>query len=322
MGMQAQHYIPKFYLKGFADKSGALWVYERHKPLRESKPKYEANRPDYYAVKDDPQHADVIERELARLESVAAPIIRKMTTGQFVPTPVNIADLLLFVAFMFARVPVWRENLDKVAAQTAKKLHKGFASDKEAFHKICMKIATEKGMAEFDWESMRQDILSDSYELVQTSESFNLSAMFTSANSLARLLSHFQYQLWLAPEGRTFYTSDAPVFTLGPDASGVQSLGMGFDWPEVAAFFPVNKRACLYLKRGIWCGAMPASPERVDRVNRLVMMTASTFLYSSERFRRTSRLFNEYGCVMRAGENAYMTTEPPADWLQRRGYRR
>ena len=64
-----------------------------------------------------------------------------MTTRQFVPTRENISDLLLFVAFMFARVPVWRENLDKVAAQTAKKLHKGFARDKEAFRKICVRMA-------------------------------------------------------------------------------------------------------------------------------------------------------------------------------------
>ncbi len=60
MGMRAQHYVPKFYLKGFTDKAGALWVYERHKSLRESKPKHEANRPDYYTIKDEPQHADVI----------------------------------------------------------------------------------------------------------------------------------------------------------------------------------------------------------------------------------------------------------------------
>ena len=44
----AQHYVPKFYLKGFTDKQAVLWVYERFKPKRPSKPKHEANRPDYY----------------------------------------------------------------------------------------------------------------------------------------------------------------------------------------------------------------------------------------------------------------------------------
>jgi hypothetical protein len=57
MNSKAQHYIPKFYLKGFTDKQGALWVCERFKPMRKSKPKEEAHRPDYYT------HADLGERD-------------------------------------------------------------------------------------------------------------------------------------------------------------------------------------------------------------------------------------------------------------------
>jgi Protein of unknown function (DUF4238) len=49
---KAQHYIPKFYLKGFTGKQGSLWVCERFKGIRESKPKKEAHRPDYYTVSD------------------------------------------------------------------------------------------------------------------------------------------------------------------------------------------------------------------------------------------------------------------------------
>jgi Protein of unknown function (DUF4238) len=54
---KAQHYIPKFYLKGFTDKQGKLWVCEKFKPVRDSKPKLEAHRPDYYT------HADWGERD-------------------------------------------------------------------------------------------------------------------------------------------------------------------------------------------------------------------------------------------------------------------
>jgi hypothetical protein len=45
---KAQHYIPNFYLDGFTDTSRVLWVYEKFKPLRASKPKNEAHKPDYY----------------------------------------------------------------------------------------------------------------------------------------------------------------------------------------------------------------------------------------------------------------------------------
>jgi hypothetical protein len=42
---KAQHYIPNFYLNGFTDTSRVLWVYEKFKPLRASKPKNEATSP-------------------------------------------------------------------------------------------------------------------------------------------------------------------------------------------------------------------------------------------------------------------------------------
>src|SRR5947209_17314037 len=43
----AHHYLPRFYLKGFTEKK-QLWVYEKGKPPRASKPKYEAQRENYY----------------------------------------------------------------------------------------------------------------------------------------------------------------------------------------------------------------------------------------------------------------------------------
>jgi hypothetical protein len=316
--MLDQHYIPKFYLKGFTDKDKNLWVYEKHKPLRQSTPKNEAHRPDYYTLNENDADKDVVERELSRIESLAAPIVRKLVTPQYVLTPENAGNLLLFAAFMFARVPAWRENLDKVAAQTMKRLHVSFARDKEAFHRICAKVASEKGSEFSDFEGLRELVLRDDYELVQMSSSFNLGAMITSATGVAKLIAQFGYRALYAPVGKSFFTSDAPVFTIGPDNSGIPCLGMGFDRPHVSVIFPLNKRACLCLKRGIEPRAELANAHQVDEINRLTMMTATNFLYSSERSRRTSRLFDERGCVVRAGKNAFMTNGPPPEgWRPR-----
>jgi hypothetical protein len=314
MGVIDQHYIPKFYLKGFTDKDKNLWVYEKHKPLRQSKPKDEANRPDYYSLTESEQDdKDAVEHALSRIESLAAPIVRKLVTPQYVLTPENAADLLLFIAFMFARVPAWRENLDKVAAQTTKRLHVSFARNKEAFHRICSQVARDKGSEFSDFEGLRELVLADDYELIQMSSSFNLGAMMTSGANVAKIIAEFGYRALYAPAGKSFFTSDSPVFTVAPDNSGVQRLGMGFDWPQVSVIFPLNKRACLYLERGIEPQARLADAHQVDEINRLTMMTATNYLYSSERSRRTSRLFDERGCIVRAGKNAFMTNGPPPE---------
>src|SRR5689334_3148282 len=54
---------------------------------------------------------------LKEVESRAAPIVRRLANPQYVLTPENAGHLIMFVAFMFVRVPAWREHLDKVAAQ-------------------------------------------------------------------------------------------------------------------------------------------------------------------------------------------------------------
>src|SRR2546423_814977 len=130
---KAQHYIPKFYLKGFADKQGALWVYEKFKPLRKSKPKHEAHHPDYYTHAEDGERDETAEDVLKKVESQVAPVILKLANPQYVLTPKTAGDLVLFVAFMFARVPSWREHLDKITAEIARVKQLSTARDKQKF---------------------------------------------------------------------------------------------------------------------------------------------------------------------------------------------
>src|ERR1700747_3225075 len=101
---KAQHYIPKFYLKGFTDKEGTLWVCEKFKPIRPSKPKNEANRPDYYSHSEKGERDETAEDVLKDVESQSAPIIRKLANPQYTLTPENAGRVVLFIAFLFARV--------------------------------------------------------------------------------------------------------------------------------------------------------------------------------------------------------------------------
>lgn len=129
MEPKAQHYIPKFYLKGFTNRQGKLWVYERFKPMRESKSKREAHRPGYYTHSDQGERDETAESVLGMYESLAAPVVSKLATPQYVLTAENAAHLIMFVALMFARVPSWRENLDNAAAELARANHLEVARD-------------------------------------------------------------------------------------------------------------------------------------------------------------------------------------------------
>src|SRR5207237_10479106 len=101
-------------LTGFTDRHRVLWVYEKFKPLRASKPKDEAHKPDYYTHTEQGQRDETAEDMLESVESGAAPVLRKLSNPQFRPSSEQMGHVYLFVAFMFARVPSWREHLDKL----------------------------------------------------------------------------------------------------------------------------------------------------------------------------------------------------------------
>lgn len=307
---KAQHYIPKFYLKGFTDKQGSLWVCERFKGIRESKPKKEAHRPDYYTVSEQGQRNETAEDILKEVESRAAPIVCKLANPQYTLTPENASHVIMFVAFLFARVPSWRENLNNMAVQLAWKMLQREVGDKEKFYKTCGEIEKQQGKSLGDFEKLRQDVLNRRFDIEQ-SELHNLGSMCLSACSIAKELATMDYQAFYAPQGKFFVTSDSPVWTLLPDGTGEATVGMGFGWDNVEVYCPLNKRTCFRLKKGIKPMGRIIEDGRVDEINRVTMATAAQYLYSSEGHRRIARLFDERGCKVQVGKNAFMPHPQP-----------
>jgi Protein of unknown function (DUF4238) len=309
---KTQHYIPKFYLKGFADKEGVLWVCEKFKPIRASKPKHEANRPDYYTLAKKDGRDDTAENLLQDIESRAAPIICKLASPHYVLTPENASHLITFVAVMFARVPSWRDNLDNMAVQIAKNMHLRTVADKQTFGKLCEDFERSTGKAlGVDHENLRQEILRGDckYETVPAA-GFSLGSMFKSALTILALLEGFGYEALYAPAGKYFVTSDAPVFTLQPDGRGQATIGVGFGRPNVEVYLPLNKRTCLRMKRGLRPQGREIVEGHLNEINRTIIATATRCLYSSERYKRIARLFSERGCKVRPGKESFLPSPP------------
>lgn len=316
-GARAHHYVPKFYLKGFTDKDGSVWVYEKGKPPRESSPKKEANREEYYTF-DDRGYADShIEVALSHAESIVAPIIRKLANPQFKITDAQRGELYAFVAMTFVRVPAWREFLDRRAAELMKKVTKDRAADKERFYADCKEYQEQSG-ATFDIEEMRQWAIKGEYEVQQKSLGYNLRVMFQACNTITEMLvKYYGHVVLYAPSDTFFLTCDNPVATILPDQDRMGFVGVGFGWKQTHIIFPLNKRACLVLQRGASGEQQLATERRVQQTNDLMMAVAQQYVYAPAGYRRISRLFDERGCKVRYGENAFMSTPPVVTGKQR-----
>lgn len=294
-----------------------LWVYEKFKAPRASKPKDEGHLPDYYSHAEDGERDDKAERLLGKIESRAAAVLREFVGPTFVPTLKQMEHVYLFTSIMFARVPSWRRYLDNVAVSVYKDMELRIARDKERFYEVCAEVEASVGRPmKTAYETLRQRVLNDKREFVQTSNAFNLHAMFVSARSAARGLVEYDYQILYAPRGEFFVTSDSPVFTLQPDGPRHSVMGMGLGHPLVQVYTPLNKRACLKLKRNLRSAASTEIPtDHVAELNRLTMANATTCLYAPERSRRLARLFDQWGCKIEPGRNAFMPTQRPAKGL-------
>jgi hypothetical protein len=279
--------------------------------MRKSKPKEEAHRPDYYTHADLGDRDEQAESILEEVESRAAPIIRKLANPQYELTQENLSHLIVFVSFMFARVPSWREYLNTMMESAVKQTQVNLARDNTKFEAMCegFERSTGKPLG-MNREKLREFILGGKYEIKQTSEAFNLGSMFMSGLRIMEGLMHFGCEVLYAPQGKFFVTSDSPVYTVLPDKTGQATVGVGFGWPGVEVVFPLNKKACLRMKQGLRPRSAVLAESGFEKIQGLVMATAARYLYSPESYKRIGRLFDERGCRVLAGRDAFLPRRP------------
>ncbi len=305
------HYIPKFYLKGFTDKQGILWAYERNKAPRASSPRAEANREDYYTFSDRGYADDSVEKILSKAESLAAPIFRKIANPQFQLSDQQRLELYSFVAMMFVRVPAYREFVDKAAGQMMRDFTKQRASNAEEFYASLREFEAKTGNNVGDYEKLREFALSGNYTVTQGSVGFNLRMSFQTALYVSEISEReYNHDIWYAPADSFFMTCDNPIAAIRPDTDGSAWVGGGFGWRDTEVIFPLNKRACLILRRRGKRISVAVDERRTQHVNALMMGVAQRYLYAPRGYRRISRIFDERGCKIKYGENALMCMPP------------
>jgi Protein of unknown function (DUF4238) len=308
------HFVPQFYLKGFTDDDGALWAYVKGvNAPRKTTPRMECHRDNYYTVTYNGMSDDSVEKLFSVIESKAAPIVKSLLDPAFVLNKVHVEKLFTFVALMFVRVPAYRDFLNTQASAMAKRFGQAIAKNREEFLASARAYEAESGQSLGDLEKVRELAASDNYTLEQRSDGYNLKLTLRSFESVLEILrKEYSYDILYAPEGEFFIATDNPIVTLSPDLDGQAWVGMGFDRLDTEVLFPLNKRACLLLGRDRDRQHLVASATRHSQINGMMMGLAQHAIYAPSGTRRLARIFNERGCKIKYGENAFLSTPPKA----------
>jgi hypothetical protein len=130
------------------------------------------------------------------------------------------------------------------------------------------------------------------------------------ANTLARTLVKKSWQVWYAPEGYEFVTSDNPLisFRIFQEEQLPLALGEGFAKDGVIAAFPLAPTACLIIGPA---GSSRTVDERtVAKVNEAIIRLCGRYVYSRTFSKDIQGAVDRYAGGIRYGINAFLSPDP------------
>jgi hypothetical protein len=320
------HTIPRFYLEQFAaikrvGKPGRVWVYEKDRAVRLASTKAQGYENGYFRyTHPDGRQDESFETTLATIENQCNDILVCARNIAFdLGSSSHRNTLAQYVAVLFARSTTRRtfsagnwEKIKKPFSQLAQS--EGYVRDLAAHY-------TER-TGEVFTEQMARDVLE------QVAETFSRKDTVDNA-FVTDLLEHAQaaksdfirkpWQVWLAPDGSEFVTSDNPVVTF-IKFGDTWNPGHGFRRPGVIVVFPLAPSACLIMgETGIVAPGkeyQQIDSDTVVKLNELVISCSDRFVYSRTKSNRTSETVNRLSHLVVPGVNAFMGQMPGTDKIE------
>jgi hypothetical protein len=288
-----QHFLPRFYLKGFASESDTshIWEYQRGRayvPGKNNRDKYNpvfvslrkagAAIGEYaYPRPDGTVDFNSYEDALEQLEKPANTVFDKIRNLESIDS----SDRDIFAAYMATmtrRVPARKELLKTQFPLVLEEEWLRITGDLE--NAISQVDPADQGR--IDELTTRLDacrLIIDEYRRSGMPREMELKTIVESTMPrVQKAMMSMSWQFLVAPEDYRFVTSDNPVHTF--------KGGVGFSKPYSELTFPVSARvALLGTYRKVQEGYVNVRPQILKEINRRVIANASMYVYSPSKER-------------------------------------
>jgi Protein of unknown function (DUF4238) len=287
--IKQQHCLPRFYMDGFADiESNKLWVYEKGNPvIRSSSSIHEGCQKFYHAFFKDEGSKDTntIEAYLEKIESRAKTVLAGVhNRNRF--TDINKMELALFISFLLTRVPLFRIELEKIAARQRNHigLNRAITNFGAALETFQKNMGIELNFSEYDLVEQSSDQVS--LEI--------LSHMFSIAFEIFPKLLDLKWRFLFSNRKVGYITSDNPMnfFLQVPKTT--------YDYDEFSKSdldltVPLSREVALLAKpHGMEPGYGEAHDQTVKSINKRTIMNALSRVYSDAKSDFLNKLVQEY----------------------------
>lgn len=298
------HYLPRFYVGGFTNEQGEVFVLEHEtgKINKQSK-NGTFHLPYFYSVdfskypKRDPEsaarikkilglpdidtsnvkdHPDMIEDLLGDSENLAAQIIPKLVSGEHI-TDIERVELSTFMALMYTRTPAFREFTTRLEKGMMEDSMKKLFSSKEKIKKVSDEMLKDGYEKEINVDDI-YDLYKDKRYKIEIPKELNVEHMLMLVPVIDQILYNKTWFIIKAPKDTSFITSDLPVFMHHPGMS--RGLNPGFSTPRVKVFFPLSQKCLLLMQdtpRGRATASLRVSKIEVRKLNELIFSNSGKY---------------------------------------------
>jgi Protein of unknown function (DUF4238) len=307
------HIIPRFYLEQFANPakrkngSGWVWVYEKGKKPRQSATKAQGYENGYFAfVHPDGRRDESFETRLAELENRCNDELVCAKSRFFDLSAIHRTTLAFYMGLLFARSTSRRRfsagNWAKLKGPFAQlEFNETYVADTAAHF-------SETTGEEVTPEQIRQMIRKQAERCTDKEMAGNsfIEDLLFHAEMVKSELVPRMWQVWEAPAGAEFVTSDNPVVTFIRLKEDLWHPGYGFRKPGVVVTLPITSTACLTVGFAGQPEFQPVVAATVARMNDIVVRCSDRFVYSKTLHDETKNMVDEVGRTSVPGETAFV----------------
>lgn len=272
-GPKRQHFLPRFYLEGFA-RDDLVAVYDRETgEVRLQQPVNTGVIGHFYTMEDEQGRKRFeIEQLLSEYESKAKPVIDLLASGHAVNADQR-SDLAIFVALGAMRTPDIVESLQQMNSGLVEKVMKTmYASVDQVLENLRRDEAyAGKTEAELELEARIMVDIAHQDGVVKTNSKWAVGMAIKMALEIAPILAGRDWLiLHRDHEAKSFVTTDVPVVltTIAPRPASFWSGGVGFGNADALVIFPLTE-SCALTMFGSSGGFQhrPADRDRIRQIN-------------------------------------------------------
>lgn len=281
------HYVPQFYLAGFTQaglKNADLHVFDQSLGRSwRSTPKGAGFKKNFHRIANSTNGDEMaIEKKLADFEGRWAVVLKEMIDSKQLPEGDAFEELMMFVAFMAARVPSIRNKISEFMSDIHRSMLQLWCASDAGKASLRQTIESSGTTMDDDEFAKLLDFgRSGDYE-ISIEQTFCIKQIFEIAIPLTGMLSKRHWQLWsIAGEAPDMICSDCPVAASWIIPAQSQLLSPGFGVEQTIVSVPLHRRLALV---GVFEEGLPESKLDAKGVAAINSMTGchANQIYSSE----------------------------------------